>query len=245
MKLCLVALFAIVLIPSGFAQQPLTATVMPNTLYVGADGKFETAPDTAVVQFSISAQEESSKAAYDRASRAAEQIRGILRSNGIDVKAAEIGFFALTPVYDYRNPKRKLLAYRVNSNVTLKLRDFSKIAPIAQQLSEIDVTENQSISYTLENIDAAKIRAVEDAFQRTRAEAAALARAGGRTLGELSYASVDTAEPMPIMARPMYKMSRAAGVAGAEADNVAPPTSEFTPQQIQVTAHVNAIFTLK
>lgn len=245
MKVYLVALFAFVLASNSFAQQPPTATVMPNTLYVGTDGKFVTAPDTALVQFSISAQEESSKAAYERASRAAEQIRSILRNNGIDVKAAEIGFFSLTPVYDYRNPKRKLLAYRVNSNVTLKLKDFSKIAPIAQQLSEIDVTENQTISYTLENIDAAKIRAVEDAFQRAKAEASALARAGGRTIGELSYASVDTAEPIPIMARPMYKMSRAVGVTTAEAEAVAPPTSEFTPQQIQVTAHVNALFTLK
>lgn len=245
MKIYFVALFALVLASSLFAQQPPTPTVVPNTLYVGADGKFEAAPDTAVVQFSISAQEASSKAAYERASRAAEQIRAILRSNGIDVKAAEIGFFSLTPVYDYRNPKRKLLAYRVNSNVILKLKDFSKIAPIAQQLSEIDVTENQSISYTLENIDAAKIRAVEDAFQRARAEAAALARAGGRTLGELSYASVDTAEPIPIVARQMYKMSSAAGMATADTEAAAPPTSEFTPQQIQVTARVNAMFTLK
>lgn len=243
MKACSLALSVIVLVCASFAQQPPALAVMPNTIYVAADGKFEAAPDTAVVQFSISAQEESSKAAYDRASRAAEQIRQVLRANGIDVKKAEIGFFSLSPVYDYRTPKRKLVAYRVNSNVVLKLRDFSKIAAIAQQLAEIDVTENQTISYTLENIDAAKIRAVEDAFQRTRAEATALARAGGRTLGELSYASVDTAEPIRILAQPMYKMSRAAGVA-AEAEP-APPTSEFTPQQIQVTAHVNALFTLR
>lgn len=244
MKAGFLVVFVIVLAATSFAQQPPSVTVTPNTVYVGADGRFEAAPDTALVQFSISAQEETSKAAYDRASRAAEQIRQILRTNGIDVKQAEIGFFSLSPVYDYRNPKRKLVAYRVNSNVTLKLKDFSKVAPIAQQLAEIDVTENQTIGYTLENIDAAKIRAVEDAFQRARAEAAALARAGGRTLGELSYASVDTAEPIRILAQPMFKASRAVGMAAGEAAP-APPTSEFTPQQIEVTAHVNALFTLR
>ncbi|HYG98948.1 MAG TPA: SIMPL domain-containing protein [Terriglobales bacterium] len=244
MKAQFLMLFAIVIAATSFAQQPPTVTVQPDTLYVGADGRFEAAPDTALVQFNISTQELSSKAAYDRGARAAEQIREVLRKNGIDVKQAEIGFFSLTPVYDYRNPKRKLIAYRVNSSVTLKLRDFSKVGPIVQQLGDIDVTENQTVSYTLENIDAAKVRAVEDAFQRARAEAAALARAGGRVLGELSFASVDTFEPVRPLPQAMYKASRTMEATAADMA-AAPPTSEFTPQQIQVTAHVNALFTLR
>ena len=67
-----------------------------------------------------------------------------------------------------------------------------------------------------------------------------LARASGRTLGELSYASVDTFENprlvMPHMARAMSSMSNAAPPA---------PTEEFTPQTVTVTAHVNALFNLK
>jgi uncharacterized protein YggE len=177
-------------------QDRPTITAQPNSVFVGADGKFEANPDTALVQFNISAQEDTSRAAYDRASRSAEQIRQILRSNGIEPKSAEIGFFSIQPVYDFKNPKRKLVGYRVNANVSLKLRDFSKIAPIVQQLADTDVTENQSISYTLEDMDAAKTRAVEDAYRRAHESGAAVARAGGRTLGELSYASVDTFENM-------------------------------------------------
>lgn len=237
--------FAAVLIlaTSVFAQQPPTITAQANTVYVGADGRFEAAPDTAVVQFNISAQEETAKAAYERATKASQQIRDLLRSNSIEPKQAEIGFFSLNPVYDYRNPKRKLVGYRVNSSVSLKLKDFSKVAPIVEQLASMDVTENQSVSYTLDNIDAAKVRAVEDAFQRAHAEAAALARAGGRTLGELSYASADTFEQVRVLAQPMYKMNRMA--AGAAAETVAPLTAEFTPQNIVVTAHVNAMFALR
>lgn len=226
---------------ASFAQQAPTVTAQANTVWVGADGKFEAAPDTAVVQFNISAQEDTSKAAYDRASKAAQQVRDLIRGAGVDPKEAEIGFFSLAPVYDYRTPKRKLVGYRVSSSVSLKLKDFSKVAPIVQQLSELDVTENQTVSYTLENIDTAKVRAVEDAFQRARAEAAALARAGGRTLGEMSYASADTYEQVRVLAQPMVKaraMTMAAEAAPA-------PTAEFTPQNIVVTAHVNAMFTLR
>src|SRR5947199_9726769 len=150
------------------AQEHPAVTAQPNTVFVGADGRFEANPDTALVQFNISAQEDTSRAAYERASKAAEQVRQILRANGIEPKAAEIGYFSLQPVYDYKTAKRKLVAYRVNANVSLKLKDFSKIAPIVQQLSESDVTENQSLNYTLERMEAAKPGALEDASRAPR-----------------------------------------------------------------------------
>ncbi len=233
-------LSAVMLLLAGAAaaQEHPAVTAQPNTIYVGADGKYESAPDTALVQFNISAQEETARAAYDRGSRAAEQIRQILRANGIEPKAAEISFFSLDPVYDYRSPKRKLIGYRVNSAVSLKLKDFSKIAPIVSQLSDLDVTANQSISYTLENMDSAKLKATEDAYQHARAEAATVARAAQRTLGELSYASVDTFEQVRVVA-PMMRQAMGAAM-GAP-----PPTEQFTPQNITVTAHVNALFTMK
>ncbi len=127
----------------------------------------------------------------------------------------------------------------MNANVSLKLKDFSKIAPIVQQLADADVSENQSLNYTLEDMDAAKAKAVDDAYRRARESAAALARSAGARWESLSYASVDTFEnvrPMP-MAGAMMKMS-VAGAAPA-------PTEEFTPQSVSVTAHVNALFGLK
>jgi hypothetical protein len=223
----------------SLGQDRPTITAQPNTVFVGADGKFEANPDTALVQFDISAQEDNSRAAYDRASKQAAQVRQILRSNGIEPTAAQLGYFSIEPVYDYKQAKRKLVAYRVNVNVSLKLKDFTKIAPIVQQLSDGDITDEQSISYTLDDIDAAKTKAVEDAYRRARASAEAVARAGGRSLGELSYASVDTFENVrPMSIQPMARM-------GAMAQTAPAPTEQFSPQTTSVTAHVNAMFTLK
>jgi uncharacterized protein YggE len=223
-----------------FSQEHPSVAAQPDTVFVGADGRYETQPDTAVLQFNISAQEETSKAAYERAARNAEQIRQILRSNGVDPKTAEMGFMSIQPVYDWKSPKRKLVGYRVNAGVTLKLKDFAKVGPIVQQIADADITDNQSLNYMLDNMDAAKTRAVEDAYRRARDSANAVARAGGRTLGDLSYASVDTFEPAPrpvpgVMAYNMKAASEAAP----------PPTQEFSAQNIVVTAHVNALFMLK
>ena len=239
MKSIALALLILALTVASPSQTP-TLSVQPNTVFVGADGKFETAPDTALIQFNISAQADSAKAAYDQASKQAETTRQVLRNNGIDPKQAEIGFFSVNPMYDWKNPKRKVVGYQVTTSVSLKLRDFSKIGAITQQLADADVSESQSLSYTLENIDEAKGKAVADAYRRARASAQALASASGRTLGELSYASVDTAENIRI-----YAPIQRRGGPMVAMESVAPPTQEFTPQNVTVTAHVNAMFALK
>lgn len=236
-KLLLCSLLA--LTSFAVAQSP-AISAQPNTVYTGADGKFETAPDTALVQFNINAQADNSKAAYEQAQKQAEQVRQILRSNGIDPKAAEVGYYSIQPVYDWKNAKSKVIAYRVSTSVSVKLKDFTKIGPITQQLADAAVSDSQSVSYTLDNTEDAKAKAVEDAYHRARMSADVLARAAGRNVGELSYASVDTFEnirPMPVG---VARMMSAAPMANAPA-----PTEQFSPQNITVTAHVNALFTLK
>ena len=224
---------------AALAQDHPSLSAQPNTVYVGAEGKFESAPDTAQIQFNVAVQDDTSQAAFVRASKNVEQVRQVLRANGIDPKAANVGFLSVQPVYEWK-PKQRVIGYRVTTDVTLKLKDFAKVGPITQQLADANVSETQTLSYTLENIDEAKNKAVEDAYRRARNSAEALARAGGRTLGELSYASVDTFENprmvMPYKTRAMSTMANAAPPA---------PTEGFTPQSVTVTAHVNALFNLK
>ncbi len=236
LTLCTLCLLA----SSSFAQDHPTVTAQPNSVYVGADGKFESAPDTAVIQFNVSAQEATSQAAYQHASKDVEQVRQVLRNNAIEPKAATIGFFSVNPVYEYKTGKQHLVGYRVTTNVTLKLKDFSRIGPITEQLADANVSESQTLNYTLENIDEAKNKAVEDAYHRARNSAEAVARASSRTLGELSYASVDTFDNLRLPVPRMHAM-----VAEAKANAAPAPTEEFTPQNVTVTAHVNAVFALK
>ncbi len=239
MKSAGLLIFAILLsVIPGYSQEHPSVNAQPNTVYVSADGKYEAAPDTALLQFSVSVQDDTSQKAYQGASRNVEQVRQVLRTNGIDPKMAYFGFLSVQPVYDWK-PKQHVIGYRVTTDVTLKLKDFSKIGPITQQLAEANVSETQTLNYILENMDEAKNRAVEDAYRRARNSAETIARASGRALGDLSYASVDTFENvrpvMPRLARPMAMAAAAP----------APPTEEFTPQTVSVTAHVNALFNLK
>jgi uncharacterized protein YggE len=199
MKTTIVTLYsALVLSALSVAQSP-TPNPVPNTIFVGADGKFETAP-----------------------------------------KSAEIGFFSVNPQYDWKNPKHRVIGYQVTTSVSLKLKDFSKIGPVTQQLAEASVSESQSLSYTLDSTEEAKSKAVADAYRRAHVSAQSLAAASGRTLGELSYASVDTLENIRVIT-PMQRR----GMPMAMAAQGPAPTEEFSPQNVTVTAHVNAMFVLK
>jgi uncharacterized protein YggE len=233
MKRTAIAIFFCSAIFAVAQQQPIL-----NSVTAGADGKYEAAPDTAVIQFNIAAQENTSQAAYDRASKAAEQVRQLMRNNSIDPATAQIGGYSISPVFDYKSPKRKLIGYTVNTSVTLKLKDFSKIGPIVQQLTDLDITDSQSISYTLDNMEAAKAKAVADAYHKARATAEVIASASSRPLGDLLQASVDSFEPGVV--RPMTTYAKLQAGAAAPA-----PTEQFTPLIITVTARVNAIFALK
>lgn len=238
MKPRLVSVCAIVLSAFSMAQSSAVSP-QPNTIFVGADGKYETAPDTALIQFNISAQADNAKGAYDQAAKQAEATRQILRANGIEPKTAEIGFFSVSPQFNYKDPKHKVTGYQVNTSVRIKLKDFSKIGPVTEQLADASVSDSQSLSYTLDSTDEAKSKAVADAYRRARGSAQALAVASGRTLGELSYASVDTFENVRVIA-PMQRHAGAMAMAAQSA-----PTEEFSPQDVTVTAHINAMFELK
>src|SRR5215467_11889232 len=104
-----------------------------NTIVSGATGKFEANPDTAILHFDIAAQDDQSRAAYTKATAAAERVRQALSQTGIDPKAMQVGFYSVQPMYDWKNPKRKVIGYRVSTSLTLKLRAFSKVGAIIEQ----------------------------------------------------------------------------------------------------------------
>jgi len=236
LKLVIGVLFVLSL--AAFAQDTRSSALPPNSVMVGADGEFEAVPDTAVISCNLSAQETTSQAAFQSASRLADQARQALRNAGIDPKTVELSRYSLYPVVDYKNPKQKVIAYRVGTDLRVKLKDFGKAGPVTEAWAGLDGITGQNMSYDLEDIDAAKNKAIENAYGRARSYAETLAKASGRQLGALVSAAVDTQQITPI--RPLTRTMAMAGVAKVEA-----PTEEFEASKIKVTAHLNAVYAIQ
>src|SRR5215471_9031526 len=73
-------LFVLLALCGAVAQNP-TPVVQANTIYSGADGKFEASPDTAVLRLDIAAQQDTPKAAFDHVAATADRVRQVLRAN--------------------------------------------------------------------------------------------------------------------------------------------------------------------
>jgi len=113
-----------------------------------------------------------------------------------------------------------------------------KIGPITQQLADACSERKPVDQLHAREHGRSEKQAVEDAFRHARTSADSVAKAAGRSVGELSYASVDTFEnmrPVPMMAR--YHGDERPGGPGSH--------GRIHPQTVNVTAHVNALFTLK
>jgi uncharacterized protein len=151
-----------------------------------------------------------------------------------------VGFYSVLAIYDWKNPKHKVTGYRVSTNLTLKLRDFSKVGALIEQTADLEDMQNQSVNYILEDMEPAKAKAAEDALRKARSLANSVATAGGRGLGDLVYASVDVNQPIVMPVQMQARSTSGTGAAPPPA-----PTAEFTPQSVTINAHVNALFALK
>src|SRR5258708_23139945 len=100
MKTIIVTLCAVLVLSTLSIAEGPPLSPLPNTIFVGADGKFETAPDTALIQFNISAQADKAKDAYDQPAKQPEATRQVHRANVIDPKSTETCFFSVNPPYN-------------------------------------------------------------------------------------------------------------------------------------------------
>jgi uncharacterized protein len=209
----------------------------PNTVQVSAQGKFEAEPDTAVITLTLSDKQPRQEDAYKHVSDAAERLRAVFRQNNIDPKQVRVSSYNIQPEIDWTSGKQKLIGYQVQTTASYKTREFAQANRLLEQLSSLPYANNQNLSYVLDDVDAAKQKAIADGVAKAQSYGSTLAKASQRNLGELLSASVDTQfEPGP---RPM-------AYAGMAAKEAAPaPTQQLGQETVTVTAQVNAIFRLQ
>lgn len=227
-------LLALWLVPVEPAwPQAMPGTKTADTIAISVQGRFEAEPDTAVLAVDIRGQDRELKKAYTAARQQAEQVRTLLKNQGIAADQAQLGSYQVQPNIDWKT--HKLIDYTVVTHVEIDLKDFSKIGPLLEAAGEAGLPAFDRVSFELKDMQNARQQAIADGYHKADAEARELARLAGRRIQKLEYASVDVTEPEPIYPRPAI-MARVAG-------SLAPAlTEQFSPQKITVTAQVRASF---
>jgi uncharacterized protein len=223
-----------------------------DTLVVQADGTYEADPDLATMTFQIYSQDKDIKQAYAAATKSMQSIVNLASANGLKKEEVKTGVLTVAPVYE-GDRKKHARSYWVQSEVTLRIHDFSRIGPILDGSVEDGVADFRSLSYSLEDEEAAKKQAVAEAMRRAVGRASIALEQKGQKLGALRYMSLDVKQLVGVaelQAMPLYNaesnMSLSSGVFGRDKRTPPPPPMPPPqPQKIAVSATVQCAFQIQ
>ena len=243
-----------------FAANPAAAQntdikFIADTLVIQADGTYEADPDLATLTFDISAQDKELKQTYDRASQSMQRIISLAEKNGLAKEDLSSGVLTVRPYYDGDKRKRAKY-YIVQGQVTMKIRDFSKLGPILEGSIQDGITDFRSLTYSLLDEEAAKKKAVAEAMRRALGRAQAALEQKGQKVGTLRFANLDVKQLAGVSRMDVYQMAQYGALAqtvtvAAEREGNAkrmpppPPPPIPQPEKITVSATVQCAFQIQ
>jgi uncharacterized protein len=233
------------------AQQSPDIKFIAETLVIQADGIYQADPDLATLTFDISSQDKELKATYDSASQSMQKIIALAEKNGVVKPDVVNGVLTVRPFYE-GDRKKKAKSYLVQGQITLKIRDFSKIGPILEGSVDDGITDFRSLTYSL----AAKQKAVAEAMKRAIGRASAALEQKGQRVGALRFANLDVKQLAGVSNMDVYTLQRLGsaaetvevngGIFGhAKKSPPSPPPAIPQPEKITVSATVQCAFQIQ
>lgn len=241
-------LFVFVFAAVAKAQTPEIRFVA-DTLVVQAEGSFESDPDLGTLTFDISSQDKDLKVAYDNAAKAAQRIVALASRSGLGKEDVALGALTLAPSYE-RDRKNRAKSYRVQGQISLKVRDFSQIGPLLDGAVQEGIVEFRSLTYSLQDEEGAKQKAVAAAMRSAVGRATAALAQSGQKLGAVRYANLDVKQLMGVTR--LETVPVAAEMIMVEGSTTSSsyraPTPTFpavNPEKIRVSATVQCAFQIQ
>ena len=216
-----------------------------TTITVSGDGESYATPDIATVSFSITKEAKTVAEARKSVDEKMKSIHQFLNTSGLadkDIKAN----YAFYPKYEWEQkqiqciaypciqpPGRQvLIGYEVSESVDITIRGIDKNPDIAGTivggLADNGATNVSGPNFTLENADAPKAIAREEAITKAKAKAEKLANDLGVTIVRISSFNEGFNYPMAYSGGMMKAMSADVAVRTPEVANIPAGQNKYT-----------------
>lgn len=188
------------------------AEKLEKLVTVTGEGTVDAVPDNAVVRIGVSSQGKTARAASDANAREMNAVLAAIKESGVADRDVQTNSLSLQPQYDTKQPGgMRLVGFRVNNQITVKVRDISKLAEVMDRAIAAGANEMSGIEFRVSNeaklLDQARTAAIADAHRK----AELYAKAAGMQIGRAVDISEQGASPPVRALAPM----RAAGAATA------------------------------
>lgn len=201
------------------------------TVTAGGTGETAAAPDMAEMYFGATVLADDAKTALSQANDIAEKITSAVKGAGVESKDIQTANVSVYPEQSSESEKVVITGYRANIQVRAKVRDIEAIGDVIGAASEAGANEIGGPSFMLDDDADVRNEAITLAIDDARKRAEVMAKAAGKSLGEIISVS-ETGLTTPIYYGAERTMDSAASVA-------------IEPGQLDITASVTVVFELK
>ena len=184
------------------AQTPttITTTPPPPQIIVSADGEVKVTPDRATIFVSIETRApRAAEAGAENARRARAVIDAIRKLRIPNDKISTEGY-SVQPDWRYEERSQKLVGYVARNTVRIELEDIDRSGPVIDAALGAGANNISAMNFWSSRQDEARRNALAAAVAKARADAEAIARAAGGTLGTL----LEVSTQQQFIPRPMY-----------------------------------------
>lgn len=232
--LALLAALSLALIAlSGCGSAGTTSTgAAPNTVTASGTGTAQAAPDTAEMYFGVMAMSSNAKTALDDVSKIAARIAAAVKKQGIAAEDIQTRDVSVYPQSTDQDGKQVITGYQASLSVQVKVRDIAKLGEVISAANAAGANTISGPSFTIADPAPVRAQAIEKAVADARKSAEAMAKAAGKSVGDVL--SISSSDVGPV--GPLY-----GDAVRAEAGKSVP----IEPGQLDVTATVVVVFELK
>jgi hypothetical protein len=215
-----------------------TSNPQANTVTAQGNGTVSAIPNQAVMSFSVSAQAKDAKSALDKVSGKASSISSAIKKAGVAEKDIQTANVSVDAQYANSTGPRQpaIVGYQASLSVTAKVRDLASLSKVIGAASAAGIDNINGPTFSIAEDSTYRQQAISKAVDDARTTAAAMAKAAGKSLGDVvSVTSNPSYTPTPLG---YTDYTRAAPKA---ADSGVP----IQTGQLDVTADVTVVFALK
>lgn len=185
---------------SGASAQDVNRPMVPQ-IVTTASGEVRVAPDRATIQIGVQSRAATAAAAATQNATRQRAIIDAINARGVPAEQIATSNFNVIPETRYDREGQaapRTTSYLVVNTVIVELRRIDQVGPVIDAALTAGANQINALSFGVANADSARRAALSQAVAKSRADAEAMARAAGGSLGGLiELNSMDQYVPGP------------------------------------------------
>ena len=199
--------------PSVGAQQAVPLPSVVPAVSVTGEGEAKATPDRAMVTIGVQSRASTAATAAAENARKQRAVLDTLRALGFTQDQLTTSNYSVYPEMQHEpvNAQPRVIGYVVSNTVRVDVRRLDQAGRVIDAALAKGANTIHGLSFYLADPAPVRRAAIVDAVARARADAEALARAAGGSLGALIELSTSPMPSGPIMYRTMAEASARGG----------------------------------